>query len=78
MTSRSKGPEGPPPVEPPGPPDGPAGFSEAPPHFELGAMDASLFDDKVELVRNFELIDSDEGRRDLLELSRRLAGLRSR
>jgi hypothetical protein len=78
MTSRSKGPEGPPPVEPPGSPDKPAGFSEAPIHFDSGAVDARRFNDKVELVRNFDLIDSDEGRRELLELSRRLAGLRSR
>lgn len=49
------------------------GFGEAPQAFEHQSLSDLRFDESVELMRNFSLIDSAEGRRKVIALARLLA-----
>ena len=49
------------------------GFGEAPQAFEHQSLSDLRFDESVELIRNFSLIESDEGRRKVIALARALA-----
>jgi hypothetical protein len=50
------------------------GFDEARAAFEMVSLETSTFEQKLQLVRNFDLIESDAARQQLLDLARRLAG----
>jgi hypothetical protein len=50
------------------------GFGEARTAFETGSLEASTFEQKLQLVRNFDRIESDAARQQVLEFARRLAG----
>lgn len=49
------------------------GFNEARAAFETVSLKTSTFEQKLQLVRNFDLIDSEAARQQLLDLARRLA-----
>lgn len=49
------------------------GFGEAPQAFEHQSLSDLRFDESVELMRNFSLIDSAEARRKVIALARSLA-----
>ena len=49
------------------------GFGEARAAFETVAVETSTFEQKLQLVRNFDLIESDAARQQVLDLARRLA-----
>jgi hypothetical protein len=56
-------------------PDTPAlGFGEARAGFETVALETNTFEQKLQLVRNFDLIESQAARQQVLDLARRLAG----
>jgi hypothetical protein len=75
MPSAKKGPRGPEtPEDTSGTPSQREGFAEERAAFETGPEDLARFNQKVELVRTFDRIESSEGRDQVLDLARRLAG----
>ena len=50
------------------------GFGEARAAFETAVSDRTTFEQKLQLVRHFDLIESDAARQQLLDLARRLSG----